>query len=68
MNETILRKGSDPRKDQSYFLFSLRQNQLRRALTPLGRMEKPEIREIAKLVRPEGRGQSRQPGDLFRAR
>jgi len=43
----ILRKGIDPRKDQSYFLFSLRQPQLRRALTPLGRMTKPEIRKIA---------------------
>jgi Predicted tRNA(5-methylaminomethyl-2-thiouridylate) methyltransferase, contains the PP-loop ATPase domain len=31
----ILRKGMDPRKDQSYFLFSLRQEQLLRALTPL---------------------------------
>src|SRR5213078_3134933 len=31
---SILRKGIDPRKDQSYFLFSLRQPQLRRALTP----------------------------------
>src|SRR3989449_6106223 len=43
----VLRKGVDPRKDQSYFLFSLRQPQLRRALTPLGTMRKPEIREIA---------------------
>jgi tRNA-specific 2-thiouridylase len=43
----ILRKGFDPRKDQSYFLFSLRQPQLRRALTPLGRMTKAQIREIA---------------------
>ncbi len=43
----ILRKGIDPRKDQSYFLFSLRQPQLRRALTPLGTMTKPEIRKIA---------------------
>ncbi|MGC2627056.1 MAG: tRNA 2-thiouridine(34) synthase MnmA [Candidatus Udaeobacter sp.] len=43
----ILRKGIDPRKDQSYFLFSLRQPQLRRALTPLGKMTKPQIREIA---------------------
>jgi len=42
-----LRKGVDPRKDQSYFLFSLRQPQLRRALTPLGKMLKPQIREIA---------------------
>src|SRR4029434_5995456 len=46
----ILRKGMDPRKDQSYFLFSLRQEQLQRALTPLGRMAKPEIRAIARKL------------------
>lgn len=44
---SVLRKGVDPRKDQSYFLFSLRQPQLRRALTPLGGMRKTEIRNIA---------------------
>jgi tRNA-specific 2-thiouridylase len=44
---SMLRKGIDPRKDQSYFLFSLRQPQLRRALTPLGTMTKLQIREIA---------------------
>ena len=43
----VLRKGVDPRKDQSYFLFSLWQPQLRRALTPLGNMTKLKIREIA---------------------
>src|SRR6201982_3436082 len=43
-----LRKGIDSRKDQSYFLFSLRQEQLQRALTPLGRMAKSEIRAIAR--------------------
>jgi len=47
---TVLRKGVDPRKDQSYFLFSLRQPQLRRALTPLGTMHKPEIRKIARSL------------------
>src|SRR3981189_3344811 len=46
----ILRKGVDPRKDQSYFLFSLRQEQLRHALTPLGGMAKPAIREIARSL------------------
>jgi tRNA-specific 2-thiouridylase len=46
-DHAVLRKGVDPRKDQSYFLFSLRQPQLRRALTPLGTMTKPQIREIA---------------------
>ncbi len=45
-----LRKGVDPRKDQSYFLFSLREMQLRRALTPLGGMHKPQIREIAQSL------------------
>jgi tRNA-specific 2-thiouridylase len=47
-DRAVLRKGVDPRKDQSYFLFSLRQPQLRHALTPLGWMAKPEIREIAR--------------------
>jgi tRNA-specific 2-thiouridylase len=46
----VLRKGRDPRKDQSYFLFSLRQPQLQRALLPLGGMEKTEIRAIARTL------------------
>jgi tRNA-uridine 2-sulfurtransferase len=49
-DRAILRKGADPRKDQSYFLFSLRQAQLQRALTPLGKMSKPEIRQIARSL------------------
>jgi tRNA-uridine 2-sulfurtransferase len=46
----VLRKGRDARKDQSYFLFSLSQEQLSRALTPLGTMTKPEIRDIARQL------------------
>ncbi|MDQ6622986.1 MAG: tRNA 2-thiouridine(34) synthase MnmA [Verrucomicrobiota bacterium] len=49
-DRAVLRKGADSRKDQSYFLFSLRQEQLRRALTPLGAMAKPAIREIARSL------------------
>ncbi len=49
-DRAVLRKGADPRKDQSYFLFSLRQPQLQRALTPLGAMSKPEIRDIARSL------------------
>jgi tRNA-specific 2-thiouridylase len=49
-DRSVLRKGRDPRKDQSYFLFSLRQEQLRRSLFPLGAMEKPEIRAIARKL------------------
>ena len=35
-DRSVLRKGVDPRKDQSYFLFSLRQEQLRRTLFSRG--------------------------------
>jgi len=44
----LLRKGDDPRKDQSYFLFSLTQAQLRRALMPLGTYTKEQVREVAR--------------------
>src|SRR6187397_446535 len=47
-DRAVLRRGVDPRKDQSYFLFSLRQPQLQRAMFPLGGMEKLEIRRIAR--------------------
>lgn len=46
----ILRKGLDPKKDQSYFLFSLREPQLARALFPLGSLTKEEIRGIARKL------------------
>jgi len=41
-------KGNDPVKDQSYFLWNLKQDILSRTLTPLGKYSKPEVREIAK--------------------
>lgn len=43
----ILRKGLDNKKDQSYVLFPLDQNQLSRALFPLGNMTKDEVRSKA---------------------
>ena len=39
--------GSDPDKDQSYFLCQLSQEQLRYALFPVGGLLKPEVRRIA---------------------
>ena len=39
--------GSDPNKDQSYFLCQLTQEQLRYALFPIGDLQKPEVRRIA---------------------
>jgi len=44
----LLKKGRDPRKDQSYFLFSLRQAQLARAMFPLGEKTKADTREVAR--------------------
>ncbi|MBL7842385.1 MAG: tRNA 2-thiouridine(34) synthase MnmA [Cyclobacteriaceae bacterium] len=39
--------GKDPNKDQSYFLCQLTQEQLSKALFPVGELLKPEVREIA---------------------
>ena len=39
--------GVDPNKDQSYFLCQLSQQQLSRALFPVGDLLKPEVRRIA---------------------
>lgn len=39
--------GTDPNKDQSYFLCQLSQEQLRYALFPIGDLLKPEVRRIA---------------------
>ena len=40
--------GTDPHKDQSYFLYRLNQTQLSRALFPLGAMHKIEVRRLAR--------------------
>ena len=42
-----LRRSLDPDKDQSYFLFSLTQDQLARAVFPVGALSKPEVRSEA---------------------
>jgi len=39
--------GTDPNKDQSYFLCQLSQEQLSKALFPIGDLLKPEVRRIA---------------------
>ena len=43
-----LRKGLDPLKDQSYYLFELTQQQLARIQFPVGEYRKPAVREIAR--------------------
>ena len=46
--QTLLRRGLDPDKDQSYFLFTLTQAQLARALFPVGHLHKDEVRAYAR--------------------
>ena len=44
----FLKKALDDKKDQSYFLWSLKKESLSQILLPLGEYTKPQIREIAR--------------------
>ncbi|OGJ05791.1 tRNA 2-thiouridine(34) synthase MnmA [Candidatus Nomurabacteria bacterium RIFOXYA2_FULL_35_9] len=44
----FLYKGIDPSKDQSYFLWTLKQEQLSKILFPVGHLNKTEVRKLAK--------------------
>jgi tRNA-specific 2-thiouridylase len=46
----LLLRSADPGKDQSYFLFSLTQDQLARARFPIGALSKPEVRDQARRL------------------
>jgi tRNA-specific 2-thiouridylase len=46
----VLRKAADLRKDQTYFIHRLSQEQLSQALLPIGRFNKTEIKELARKV------------------
>jgi tRNA-specific 2-thiouridylase len=45
-----LLRGVDPDKDQSYFLYRVPQNVLRRTILPIGGLKKSEVREIARKM------------------
>jgi tRNA-specific 2-thiouridylase len=45
-----LAKGVDAKKDQSYFLYRLSQDQLSKTLFPLGSMKKEEVRAVARAA------------------
>src|ERR1041385_1617119 len=47
-NRYRLLRGRDPNKDQSYFLWELTQDQLSRAMFPLGEMSKSDARQAAR--------------------
>ena len=47
---TLLLRGKDRAKDQTYMLYRLNQYQLSHSMFPLGDLTKPEIREIAETI------------------
>jgi len=46
----LLKRSADPEKDQSYFLFSLTQDQLARAAFPVGALAKSDVRAQARRL------------------
>lgn len=46
-NKHCLVKGKDPGKDQTYFLYTLKEKTLAKVLFPIGHMQKAEVRKIA---------------------
>lgn len=45
--DSIMLRGIDSNKDQTYFLCQLNQSQLQSSLFPIGNMTKPEVRQLA---------------------
>lgn len=46
-NKAYIKKGVDPDKEQSFFLWGLSQNVLSRAILPLGNLTKTEVKQLA---------------------
>jgi tRNA-specific 2-thiouridylase len=69
----LLKKGSDKHKDQSYFLYTLTQEQLKHTLFPIGHLTKDRVRAIASRLalpvasRPESREICFVPADGYPA-
>jgi tRNA-specific 2-thiouridylase len=48
--QKYLARGVDPNKDQTYFLYAVKKEQLFQAMFPIGHLKKSEVREIANRV------------------
>ncbi len=48
--KSLLKKGIDPKKDQSYVLYILGQEELKKLILPLGQCRKDEVRMLAKRL------------------
>jgi len=58
--------GKDPIKDQSYFLYTLMQNQLEHVLFPIGNMDKKKVKKLAeKFGLTEMKGKKESQGICF---
>ena len=60
-----LLKSKDKNKDQTYFLYAIKKNQLNRILFPVGNLEKPEVRKLAKKIGLENAAKKDSQGVCF---
>ncbi len=69
----VLSRGADANKDQSYFLYRLNQDQMAHVLFPLGRLQKDDVRRMARergipaAERPESQEVCFVPADDYRS-
>ncbi len=67
-----LSKADDEGKDQTYFLYTLKQNELSKLMFPLGSLKKDEVRELARGLnlklaeKPDSTGVCFVPSDNYR--
>lgn len=62
---SVLKKSPDPVKDQTYFLSRLTQAQLSKALFPIGKYRKEEVRELARTYDLPNAGRKDSQGICF---
>jgi tRNA-specific 2-thiouridylase len=61
----LLRRGLDQKKDQSYFLSQLSQEQLRRIMFPLGALPKSEVKDLARELGFRDAAEHKESQDFF---